>query len=143
MKNDFDLLKKYVEDDRGLTSLLALENVVMIKFQEQVEYIKEVKQPKQEEKPGAAVDLVALKNGVKETFVVIKESAQEFISFELKNYHQLKAEFDQYSTWIGIIIVLAIFAVGTLRHRGGLPILRPGGGNGITFGAFRSKYRRW
>ncbi len=112
----FDKLKQYIEDDRGETSLGALESTVMVTYYDQINKI--IKYFK-DGKPGDAVELINLRNDVNKTYEYIKENAQEFIAIELDNYHEIKKEFDRYLFWTIIIIACTIFLVGTLSIIGG------------------------
>jgi methyl-accepting chemotaxis protein len=117
MRKDLATLKKYVEDDTGATSLSSLERLIMVTYHDQVN--KVIQGSKPESSFGAAEDLITLRDDIKKTSEYIKENAQELIAIELNNYNELKQGFDRSATWTGIIIILAIFSVGTLSIWGG------------------------
>jgi methyl-accepting chemotaxis protein len=117
MKNDLELLKKYVEDDQGSTSVASLERLIMVTYHDDVTNI--IQYVTQDQPSGAATDIYAQRDEIKKTFGYIKDNAQELMAIELTNYNQLKSQFDQYSTWTTIIIIFVIFLVGTLSIVGG------------------------
>lgn len=108
-------LKKYVQDEEGLGSIDSLSGLTS-SLTEAVQKAIEMLNTSERENIGAR--FLAQNDEVKKISNFLNNEIQNFITIELSYYQKLKTDLDRATAFTGLMVLIAILAVGVLSAVG-------------------------